>query len=259
MENENEDTVDILGKKIFFLYPSAVVQNQIIPQLVQQEFEVYIVRDHSGLRRILKENPNSVVFVNLYDGIQEKEWETWIQGIMQDPLTSAVAIGILVTTEDETLKRKYLTVLKISAEYTVVKSDLSLSLRQVLDVLKGVDAKGRRKYLRAIIENTGSATVNVPLNGQFINGVVKDISVVGFSCVFERDQELTKNSLFQDIQLRLQSQLLKAEGIVFGSRMDDEAKTYVVLFTQRTDPDVKVRIRKFIQQQFQNKMDTQLR
>jgi hypothetical protein len=148
---------------------------------------------------------------------------------------------------------------KIQCGYTVVKSDLSLAIKQLLDILKAADAKGRRKYIRATTETETNTTVNFPINGTFVNGVIKDISVVGFSCAFDADPELTKNALFQDIQIKLQTMLIKAEGIVFGSRMDGDNKTYVVLFTQRIDPEVRTRIRKYIQSNLQGKMDSQFK
>jgi hypothetical protein len=128
-----------------------------------------------------------------------------------------------------------------------------------MDILKAADAKGRRKYIRATTENETNTTVNFPVNGTFVNGVIKDISVVGFSCAFDADPELVKNALFQDIQIKLQSQLIKAEGIVFGSRMDGGTKIYVVLFTQRIDPEVRTKIRKFIQLNLQGKIDSQFK
>jgi hypothetical protein len=49
------------------------------------------------------------------------------------------------------------------------------------------------------------------------------------------------------------------EGIVFGSRTDHGGeKVYVILFTQRIDPDVRIKIRKYIQQNLQNKMNADL-
>jgi hypothetical protein len=250
---------DILGRKIFFLYPSALIQNQIAAELIQQEFEVYNIKDHLKLKRILKKYPNSIVFVNINDGISEKEWEAWILGVMGDPATAGVDIGIACSGDDETLKRKYLTQVKIKCGYTVLKSDLNPAIKQILEILKAVDAKGRRKYLRAETNKESKTTVNFPVNGIFINGIIRDISVVGFSCVFDEDPELTKNSLFQNIQLKLQTMLLKVEGIIFGSRMEGETKIYVILFTQRIDPDVKTRIRKFIQSALQAKMDAEFK
>jgi hypothetical protein len=82
--------------------------------------------------------------------------------------------------------------------------------------------------------------------------------VVGFSCVFEEDPKLTKNGLFGDIQVRLQSQLIKAEGIVFGSRMKRKKKVYVLLFSQHVDPSIRTKIRKYIQSNLQHNLEQEL-
>jgi hypothetical protein len=250
---------DLLGKKIFFLHPSAVVQNEIVAELIQQEYEVYNVKDHKALRKILAKYSDSIVFADIDEGMPEKDWESWIRGLMNAPETQSVSVGILSANDDEGLQRKYVNMVKVQCGYTVLKSDLNNSIKQILENLKAVDAKGRRKYIRATTDNESQTTMNLPVNGTFVNGVVKDISVVGLSCAFQQDPELVKNALFKDIQVKLQSQILKAEGIVFGSRMDGGAKIYVILFTQRIDPDVRTRIRKYIQQNLQNKMDSELK
>jgi hypothetical protein len=257
VSSENS-TPNLLGRKIFFLYPSVVVQNEIIAELAQQEFEVYVVKNHTSLRRILKKYPDSIVFVNIDAGMSEKEWEAWIRGIMADPDLKDIKLGIISANKDENLRHKYLNVLKLPCEYTILRSDLTIPIKRLMDILRMVDAKGRRKYLRAA-SDSDQTTVNFPVNGIFINGALKDISTVGFSCSFTKDPDFAKNTLFQNIQIKLQSQLLKVEGIVFGSRMDGVAKIYVVLFTQRIDPEVRTRIRKYIQQNFQAKMDVELK
>ena len=249
------ENTDIVGKKIFLLYPSAVVQNRVTEELVQHEFEVYVMKDPVKLRRILKRYPDSIVFVNINDGMSEKEWELWIRGILGDPETEKVGIGIISSDDNEELKAKYLSYLKIPCGYTVLKSDLNIAIKQLAEILTAANAKGRRKYIRAIIENEVNTTVNFSLNGNFMKGSIKDISTVGFSCSFPTDPYFTKNSLHHDIQLRLQSTLIKAEGIVFGSRTDGTEHIYVILFTQRVDPEARARIRRYIQSNLQAKMD----
>ncbi|MDR2028959.1 MAG: pilus assembly protein PilZ, partial [Treponema sp.] len=214
------------------------MQNEVAAELIQQEYEVYIVRDHQNLTRVLKRYPDSIVLVNIDDRMSEGDWETWIKNVMTEPATSAVQIGILSANSDEVLQRKYINSVKVQCGYTIIKSDISKSVKQLLDILKVINAKGRRKYIRATSENEALTTLNLPHNGAYINGVIKDISVVGLSCVFSEDPALEKNSLCSNIQIKLQSMLLKAEGIVFGSRMDGLEKIYVILFTQRIDPDV---------------------
>jgi hypothetical protein len=255
-ENSN---LGILGRKIFFLYPSALIQNQIITELAQEEFEVYSVRNETKLYQVLTKFPNSIVFTTLNEGMKEGAVEEWIKKIAADPKTAGVDVGIISAGIDENIRRKYIEQLKVRCGFTLIKSDLGGVIKQLIDTLGSVDAKGRRKYIRAVIDSGSNTTVNLPVNGNYKNGVVKDVSTVGFSCTFSEDLALAKNSLLGDIQLRLQTQLLKTEGIVFGSRMAGEEKIYVFLFTQRTSPDVKTRIRKFIQSHLQSRMDAELK
>jgi hypothetical protein len=256
----NDNASEIVGKKIFFLYPSAMIQNEVAYELVQQEYEVYIIKDHLNLRRVLKKFPDSIVLINIDDGLAEKDWEVWIRGVQGDPNTAQVGIGILSAADNEALRRKYVTTINIQCGFTaIIKSDILKSIKQLYEILKVVDARGRRKYLRATSENETLTTVNIPHNGLFVKGVIKDISVVGLSCAFAEDPGLEKNSLCQDMQIKLQSVILKTEGIVFGSRQDGSSKIYVFLFTQRIDPDVRIKIRSYIQSIMQAKMDELLK
>jgi hypothetical protein len=255
--SNTDGSSELLGKKIFFLHPSAVVQNEVMAELVQQEYEIYIVRNHAALRKTLKRYPDSIVFADIDEGMSEKDWETWIRGTMEE--VPGAGVGILSVNDDETLRRKYINVVRIQCGYTVLRADLNASIKQVLAILKAVNARGRRKYIRATSENETLTTINLPLNGTFVNGVIKDISVVGLSCAFAEDPELARNVLFKDIQVKLHSTLLKVEGIVFGSRMDGLTKIYVILFTNRIDPEVQIRIRKYIQANMQAKMDAEIK
>ena len=252
------DNINILGKKIFFLHPSTIVQNQVIMELAQEEFEVYTVKEEKKLNKVLKKYPDSIVFASINEGMREKAWEEWITGIMSSAETSGVSISIIASGVNDATKRKYLLQFKNLCGYTVMKSDINEVIKQIIKILTGIDAKGRRKFIRAVTDSELNTTVNFPVNGTFMNGKIKDISAIGFSCSFEEDPGLVKNSLFSDIQIRLQSHLFKAEGIVFGSRMNAGEKVYVVLFTQRINPEVRTKIRKFIQNNLQNKMDLEL-
>jgi hypothetical protein len=257
------DIDNVLGKKVFFLYPSAVIQNTIIQELIQQEFEIYITKDPAALQRGLKKYPASVVFINIDEGMAAHEWaahqwENWVRSVVGAPETLGVSIGILAGTTDENLRKKYIDGIGISCGFTVIKSDVTPAIRQILESIRVADAKGRRKYLRAVLENGG--TINLPFNNTFVKGIIKDISAVGFSCVLDQNPVIAKNILFQDIQIKLQSQILKVEGIVLGSRQEENgSRCYVVLFTQRVDPDTRAKIRSYIQQYFQSKMDEELK
>ncbi|MCL2472777.1 MAG: pilus assembly protein PilZ [Treponema sp.] len=255
---ENDNSA-FFGKKIFFLHPPVSLQNHVIAELAQEEFEIYIAKDEAKLRKVLKKYPDSVVFAFINEKLRENVWDEWVRSIISVPETAAVNIGIIASAADENLRNKYINQYKVRCGFTVLKADSMDAVKQLVDILNGINAKGRRKYIRAITNNESNTTVNFPMNGTFVNGLIKDISAVGFSCSFTEDPEFTRNKLFTDIQIRLQSQLVKVEGVVFGSRIESDEKIYVILFTQRIDPEVRTKIRKYIQTNLQNKMDTELK
>ncbi|MDR0584365.1 MAG: pilus assembly protein PilZ [Treponema sp.] len=258
MSNENNPS-DIVGKKVFFLYPTAAVQNKLIEELVQMEYEAYIAKDHAALRRLLKQYPDSIIFIDINEQMSDKEWDAWIQGLVSAPETKDVIIGILTSNDKGELRQKYAGAAYLKGGYNVFKSDIDGAIKHLIAVLNTAGAKGRRKYLRVTTENETMTTVNMPINGSFISGKITDISVVGFSCTFENDPDILKNTLVNNIQVKLQIMLLNVEGIVFGSRMDGNSRIYVVLFTKRIDPVVRTKIRKYIQQNLQSRMDSELK
>jgi len=254
-----DDNNTLQGKKVFFLHPSAFIQNAIIDELIQNEFEVYIVKDESKCQKILRKYPASIVFASIDEVLSAGKWETWVRQIMGDPATRSVDVGILSNTNNDEAKRLYVNSLKVSCGFISVKMDKTKVTEALLSILKAADAKGRRKYIRAETQGEKLTTINLPVGSDFITGEIRDISVVGLSCVFPQDPELSKNALFHDIQIKLQGVLLKVEGIVFGFRMDGPDKVYVFLFTAKVDPAVRTKIRTHIQKNLQAKIDEEMK
>ena len=252
------DDVNSLGRKVFFLYPSALLQNRIIDELAQEEFEVYVIKDALKIKQALEFYPNSILVASISEAMKESAWIELITSIHENPQTGKVDIAFITSSGDEETMKRYKEMFDFNCGYIIVKSDIEKAIRQIVIVLNNVNAKGRRKFIR-LVTDKDKTTVNLPINGVFKNGHIKDISIVGFSCVFDVDPALPKNGFFGDIQLRLQGQLLKVEGIVFGSRADENEKVYVFLFTKRVDGDIQSRIRKFIQANLQAKMDEGLK
>jgi len=251
---ENSDS---LGRKVFFLHPPVIIQNQVIDELAQEEFEVYAVKNEIKLRHMLKRYPGSIVFASICDGMKETAWEEWIKSVLTCKEISGLDIGILTSMDDGNTRQKYMGQFQLRGGYTVIRPDPSAVIKQLASNLNGLNAKGRRKYIRAITENEQNITVNLPINGTYVNGSIRDISTVGFSCSFVPDPELEKNSLFTDLQVRLKTQLIKVEGMVFGSRMQGGEKIYVILFPQHTSPDVHSKIRRFIHTLLQSRIENE--
>ena len=120
------------------------------------------------------------------------------------------------------------------------------STKILLTTLKAAEAKGRRKFVRASCEHDTISSLNVREGQLDVTGTLRDMSVVGFSCVLDPDPEFQKNTVLHDIQLRLRGTLVHTEAIVFGKR-EEERTTYVMLFTPRMEPLTRQKIRAYIQ------------
>lgn len=259
MENEIGDTQSAepsdLGKKVFFLYPPSVVKTELVTRLLDQEFEVYMLKDHESARKLLRAYPDSIIFVNIDEGMAENEWRSWIRAVIEDPLTKNVGVGILSYNTNEELSRFYLMELGARCGFVRLKLGLEESARILIGTLQANEAKGRRRYIRANCALDQLSSVNIRIAGASVEGTIRDISVVGFSCSLQPDPNFQKNALVEDIQLKLRGVLLKVEGIVFGSRQDSGQTVYVILFSHKLDGVSRAKIRRYIQTALQSEIE----
>jgi len=255
---ESDNIESLVGKKIFFLHPSVLIQKKIIEELAQEEFEVYSVKDEVKLQQLLRKYPNSIVFANISDGMKESAWEHWIQSIMKDSKTARVGIGIIAYGEDANLRQKYIGRLKLRCGYTIIKTDLSAVINQLTNILGDMNAKDRRRYIRVLPDKDTNITLNLPMNGTFINGVIREISTAGFSCTFEDEPDLIRNTHYTGIQICLQTESFQIQGMYFGSRKQGTKIVYVFLVDQDTAPDAQAKIREFIRLHLKSRMDSEL-
>lgn len=245
-----------LGKKVFFLYPPSVIRDDLVTRLLDQEYEVYMLKNHETAARLLAKFPDSIIFVNIDSGMAERDWEAWIRAIMANPVTMNTGIGIVSYNTDERLQKKYLMDIGISCGFVKLKLGMEESTRILLTTLKAAEAKGRRKFVRAACEHDTLSSLNVREGPFNVTGNLKDISVVGFSCTLDPDPEFQKNTVLHDIQLRLRGTLLRTEAIVFGKREDTDGRfAYVLLFTQRMEPLTRQKIRAYIQSSLQYEIE----
>jgi hypothetical protein len=248
-----------MGKKVFFLYPPSVVKGELMNRLLEQEYEVYLLREHATAKRVLQAYPNSIVFINIDEGMKESEWRSWIKDLSDAPETANVGVGIMSYNSDDELSRVYLMELGVRCGYIKLKLGTDASARILIETLQANEVKGRRRYIRAECTNDKLAHINIRADGTTTNGQLNDISIVGFSCVLDPDPHFRKNAKLDDIQLKLRGSILNTEGVVFGSRTDEKGTVYVILFTNRLDDIGRDKIRGYIKLALQSEIDQHIK
>jgi hypothetical protein len=247
-----------LGKKVFFLYPHSVIQNELVELIARNQYEVYLVRDHSKLARALPDFRDSIVFINIDEQLSVEEWEEYIKEIRGNPATSTVQVGILTYNEDKELARRFLMDLGVQGGFVLLKLGLKESAKIILQTLVATEAKGRRKFVRAILPEGGAAKFNIKSGDLLLSGSISDISIGAMACFFDQEPTELKDHHLTDIQLRLKGRIIMVSGKLAGSRDEDGRRSYIILFEQfRSDQD-KNNLSSFIIQSLQSQMDRKL-
>jgi hypothetical protein len=248
-----------LGKKVFFIYPHSVIQNQLIQEMVDREFEIYFLHDHSKVLSVCETYESPIIFINIDEGLQEPQWEKLIRTIMEKEETNHAMIGILTYNDNSLLAQKYLMDLMVPCGFIKLKLGVIDSTAIIIKTLEANEVKGKRKFVRAKC-NADEATLNVTLQKSLQKGTIIDISSVGMAVQFEKDIKIEKNSYLKDIQLKLRGILLHVSAVVIGHREDSENKTiYVLLFDQYVTEQIKSKLKSYINRTLQHEMERKLK
>lgn len=250
--------IETLGKKVFFVYPHSVIQNQLIQDLIDREYEVYFINDHSKIESICEYYTSPIIFINIDEGLEEAQWEKLTRSIMSSDATGHAMIGVLTYNENKLLAQKYLMDIMVPCGFIKLKLGLYDSTEIIIKTLDANEVKGKRKYVRACC-NRDEATLNISYRGSHVSGQIVDVSSVGMAVKFEKKMKLEKNTYLKDIQLKLRGILLRVSAVVIGHRLiEDDQVIYVLLFDQSVNKQIKSKLRSYINRSLQHEMERKL-
>jgi hypothetical protein len=243
------------GRKIFFLYPHSVLSDSLFMEILNNEYEVYVLKNHEAAMKAASIFPGSILFVNIDGVLPEKEWEAWIKRLIADPKAGQTKVGILTYNADQELAKKYLMEIAVPCGYIQLKQGLVESKRIILKTLEANEARGRRRYVRARCMNSQKSVFNVKLMGKLYTGVILDISAAGMTFTMDKPVVIKPNSLIQDIQLKLKGVLCRVSGVVVGEVREGSERN-LLLFKQPLPSDTREKIHRFIFHSLQEEMDS---
>ncbi|HTX71569.1 MAG TPA: PilZ domain-containing protein [Rectinemataceae bacterium] len=219
-----------LGKKVFFLYPPPVL-TEIVDELARREFEVYLAHDHQRLSRALAKSPDSLLFINIDDELDEPGWVSYIDGLRSNAETKCVGVGILTLNDrPPEVRQTYLMDLQVSCGFIVLKIGAAKTTEILVKTLEANEARGRRKFVRALCPpGWGQCALNH--EGSQLRAMISDLSSAGMAVKFDGDLSLRTGSILRDVTLTVKGSRLTLSGFVAAQRMEaDGSRIHVVMF-----------------------------
>lgn len=241
------------AKKVIFLYPHSVIQDQLIAALIQSEYEVVTIGDHAKATMLLHRYHSAILFINIETGMDEPAWEQYIRTILGGQDKHDARVGILTYNPNPELAQKYLMEIGVQCGFIGLKLGLTESARIILRTLEANEARGARKYVRVKCP-AGKSTLNINRNGRLISGEIVDLSSAGMACIIQ--QNLKPQSEIDDIQMILWGTRVKVAGVVMGQRAQEDGKIiHVLMFNDDIEKESRSKIFVFIRKVLQAEVD----
>lgn len=243
------------GKRVFFLHPHSVIQDEMLQLFIAAEVNVSLIWDHAKTLRVLRKFPDSLLFVNIDEGLEESKWELFISSLMKHEPTKNVRIGVLSYNEDFELAQKYLVDVGVQCGFIVLKLGLKESAKILMKTLDANEVRGRRAHIRVNCRESDRATCNFKLKGGYVSGKILDISSAGFACLCEEIAGLKVGTSVNDIQLKLGSVLCLVSGKVLGTQERSNGPFVVMFDFSRVSTRERQKILQFVYQHNQREID----
>ncbi|MDR0472376.1 MAG: PilZ domain-containing protein, partial [Treponema sp.] len=189
--------------------------------LIMSGFESYVIHDHKRAFKLLEKFPDSIMFINIDEGMNEKEWEAYVRGIQENAKTKNCRLGVLSYNTDQGLMQKYLMEMAVPCGYIQLKLGAKESTKIMLNALEANEARGQRKYIRAFCSDDLTATVNIKGSAGLYYGKILDISATGIAAKFDKFDDQLLNTKIKEMQLKLRGGLVLTDAVFVGKRKDN--------------------------------------
>lgn len=258
MAGAEASKVDLFGRKIFFLNPAYSVRNEVITELQNEEYEVYIIESYRDAKNLLRLNENAILFINVDAQLAMNSWYNFIRTFEKEDVLSSIYIGIISERIRPADRELFLTTAQIPAGIIMLDTDMKFITESILDVLKKANAKGRRQYVRANLSHDKEASLFWNHGTKMHQLKLLDISSVGMSVKVPPAlaQIVGKNFILRDVTLRLGSKQIVIEAVVFAVKEIPDGIMWVLLLLPNTSTKTRDIIRQYVSETFQKIMMT---
>ena len=244
---ETQKQPENTGKKIFLLYPHSVIKSEMLDLLIMAGFETYTVHDEKTAVKLLIKFPGSIMFINIDEGMDEKDWEVYIRALQESPKTKDCRLGIMSYNKDTDLMKKYLMDLSIPCGYVQLKLGLKESTKIIINTLEAIDARGRRSSIRVDCSDDMHTTLNFKGDTGLCQGKILDMSSTGIAARIDKMPHYSLNSILHSVQLKLYSGIVMTDMIYMGRRENDNS-IHIMLFDPKMPLDSKLVVHHYIKQ-----------
>ncbi len=240
------------GRRVLFVDPPSVIQEQMIHFLVTAQYESAIVKDARRILPVLRAFPNSIVYFNIDSHQGGPALEQFVRSVVASRDNHGADVGILAYDQDEELARKYLMDIGTSCGFVTLNLGFKKSAGIIVRALEAAEARGERRFVRVKVP-AGKGTFNLIAGGVRNAGKILDISEAGMAVLLDTPHPI--GTYFADIQLQLWGSICRVAGTIRGTRQSPDGLVSVLMFDEITESTTRGKIYAFLKRVMQHEVD----
>lgn len=250
------DKVKILGRKIFFVNPSSKIENHVIRDLRDNEYEAYCISDFRHVKYVLTTFRDSVCLIYVDSGLSYTTWYKFIKSLEANEIFQGTLIGVLSERIPQAKKDFFLLNADLPCGFTMTNMPFKDIFKRIQMVLDINDAKGKRKFIRLQLSMNKRINAFAEINGRVFSLELLDISSVGFAVNVSASaaSAFAPKQLLRSVSVTLEKKTFVIQCVVLMSKVSGKVCNSVLFFL---NPPAKFTqaVKTFIFEELDNNME----
>ncbi len=219
------------NRKIFFLHPQAVVQDELARGLIENNFEAYFLRNHVSAKMILRDFPDSILLIQIDSGLDEQKWIEYADGLKSNPIFSELTICVLSVADMTVIRKTYLErSTSFSYGFTYGGYDFSALYPLIEDMLKNEKANPPGISVKGNAPDKLKISISFIRDSNRYEGLLKEISISGLTCKIDGKEALIPSEVpVQPIIITYNHTQFTLSGRIAGNHGEDDS-VHLILF-----------------------------
>jgi len=238
----------LFGRKVFFVNPPLAVENNIISELRDEEYEVYVIHDYRLVKPVLYDNKDALIFLYIDDQLTYNQWFNYIKSFQNDEKIKSIFIGVLSSKAGYEDQQRFMLDLSLPGGFIMLNEHIEITHKKLKGILDINGAKGRRQYIRLDCKTLADVKGHLTTDNKMFTFNIDNISSVGLACIYSQEYVnlFQKSTLQHGISIQIGNKVIPAPSVVFDTRIVNNNGFSVLLFTNNVHKSTKQTIKAYI-------------
>lgn len=247
----------IYGRRVYFLCPHDAVRNDLVFDIIRNEFEVYVLDDPDVAKEIVA-GTSSILFVNIDATEPKVDWQEYLIDLKARESFSRVGVGVITGRTDRDVRRLYIMEIGVDCGVVTLKPQLHNVAHVIMEILRSNDAIGRRNAVRVNCADDPEIRCRLVTSEDTLEARVLNLSSQGLACGEFSPRPPKPQEYFKAIELSLHGKEVRLSGRHFDMRPEDGDPLHVILYDRAVEPDEREKVHRFVQQSLQSNVNDTL-